>query len=175
MTPTRIRGSFRDPSGYLFRHDDTVYRAVLCATAIKNSDRLQGVLLLIKLFYQCSRFPRHSITLAMTTLDRTIEEQEFPPPQLIKLDVQGYELEVLKGATRALASAEFVLLEVSVWQYNENSPLIEEVVAFMSGAGFVTYDVFDINRLSDGTLLQLDVLFIRKDSFLLDEKRVVYA
>lgn len=122
-----------------------------------------------------SNVPRHSITLAMTTLDRTIEEQEFPPPEFIKLDVQGYELEVLKGATRALASAEFVLLEVSVWQYNENSPLIEEVVAFMSGAGFVTYDVFDINRLSDGTLLQLDVLFIRKDSSLLDEKRVVYA
>ncbi len=122
-----------------------------------------------------SNVPRRSIKLAMTTLDRVIEGQEFSPPQLIKLDVQGYELEVLKGGASALASAEFVLLEVSVWQYNENSPLIDEVVAFMSEAGFATYDLFDINRRPDGTLLQLDVLFIRKDSSLLDDKRTVCA
>ena len=125
--------------------------------------------------WENSNVPRRTIKLAMTTLDRIIEGQEFPPPQLIKLDVQGYELEVLKGGVRALASAEFVLLEVSVWQYNERSPLIDEVVAFMSGAGFATYDLFDINRRPDGTLLQLDLLFIRKDSSLLDDKMTVYA
>lgn len=127
------------------------------------------------LLWENSNVPRRSIKLAMTTLDRIIDEQGFPPPQLIKLDVQGFELEVLKGGACALASAEFVLLEVSVWQYIENSPLIDEVVAFMSKAGFATYDLFDINRGPDGTLLQLDVLFIRKDSSLLDDKTTVYA
>ena len=125
--------------------------------------------------WENSDVPRRSVKLAMNTLDRVIEEQEFPGPQLIKLDVQGYELEVLKGGACALASAEFVLLEVSVWQYNENSPLIDEVVAFMSEAGFATYDLFDINRRPDGTLLQLDVLFVRKNSSLLADKTTVYG
>ena len=121
-----------------------------------------------------SNVPRRSIKLAMTTLDHVIEEHEFPTPQLIKLDVQGYELELLKGGAATLASAEFVLLEVSVWQYNENSPLIDEVFAFMGEAGFIAYDLFAINRRPDGTLLQLDLLFIRKGSVLLDDKTTVY-
>lgn len=111
-----------------------------------------------------SNVPRHVVDLPVTTLDALVEEQGLPAPDFIKLDVQGFELEVLKGAATALATAEFVLLEVSLWQYNQGSPLLAEVVWWMNEHGFRAYEIFDISRRGDGVLVQVDVLFVRKDS-----------
>lgn len=111
-----------------------------------------------------SNIPRTVVQLPMRTLDDVIESAQFPAPQFIKLDVQGYELEVLKGARNALSSAQCVLLEVSTWQYNENAPLIDEILTSMKDAGFVMYDLFDVSRRPDDTLVQLDVLFLSESS-----------
>jgi hypothetical protein len=93
------------------------------------------------------------------TLDDLISDAGRGGPELLKLDVQGFELEVLKGATRALAQARYVLLEVSIVQYNEGSPLIEQVLSWMAGQGYRTIDVFDMSRAPSSKLLQVDLLF----------------
>jgi FkbM family methyltransferase len=111
-----------------------------------------------------SDIPRHVVMMPVVTLDELIEAHSVVAPDFIKLDVQGYELEVLKGATKVLEHAEFVLLEVSTWQYNQGSPLLAEVVSWMEAAGFRPYDLFDFLRRSDGVLLQVDLLFVRKTS-----------
>ena len=113
---------------------------------------------------EISTVPRHVVQVPMRTLDGLLAASGWPAPDLIKLDVQGYELEVLKGASSALESVGFVLLEVSVWQYNEGSPLIHDVLAWMDRAGFVVHDIFDVSRRRDGVLMQLDLLFVRRDS-----------
>ena len=67
-----------------------------------------------------SALPEHYATAAkqvfvpMHTLDTIIEKQNFPAPKLIKLDVQRYELEVLKGVQKARSRAKAVLMEVSL-------------------------------------------------------------
>lgn len=111
-----------------------------------------------------SNVPRHVVILPVTTLDALVEQQGLSAPDFIKLDVQGFELEVLKGAAAALTAAEFVLLEVSLWQYNQGSPLLAEVIGWMDQHGFRAYEIFDISRRGDGVLVQVDVLFVRKDS-----------
>ena len=116
-----------------------------------------------------SNVPRHTVRLPMITLDNLLDKMGFPSPDVIKLDVQGYELEVLKGATRALATAELVLLEVSIWQYNVGSPLLDEVLAWMDSSGFRMYEIFDLSRRPNGLLVQVDILFVRKDSLLVRE------
>jgi FkbM family methyltransferase len=116
-----------------------------------------------------SDMPRHVEPMPVTTLDRLLEMLSLPPPDFIKLDVQGYELEVLKGATRALAAAEIVLLEVSTWEYNQGAPLVAEVLAWMDAAGFRAYDVVDLRRRGDAVLLQLDVVFVSKRSRLVGD------
>lgn len=117
-----------------------------------------------------SDVPRHVVSLPMTTLDRIIETTEFGAPDLIKLDVQGYELAVLEGATNCLRSAQAVLLEVSLWPYNQGSPLIVEVLSWMDRIGFRAFEVFDISkRPMDGITVQMDILFLRKSHWLLKD------
>ena len=90
---------------------------------------------------------------------------------LLKLDVQGAELRVLQGATRCLAQAEAVLLELSVaGSYNLGAPSFAEHVAYLDSNGFSLFDVGEQHRMSGasltakpkGLLFQLDLLFVRK-------------
>lgn len=106
------------------------------------------------------------------TLDAVLAKRKLPVPDLIKLDVQGYELEVLKGASNALAGARFCLLEVALIDYGHDNPLIFEVMRFMDERGFRPYDIAQMMRRPyDQALDQIDLLFVRKDDPLATEKR----
>lgn len=105
------------------------------------------------------------------TLDNILKKRGFSYPDFLKLDVQGYELEVLGGAKESLDQAEFCLLEVSLLQL-QNEPLLSDVVHFMDEQGFQSYDICQLMRRPfDKALYQIDLLFIRKDSRFLKEKR----
>lgn len=70
------------------------------------------------------------------TLDTVVEEKGFPLPDLIKMDVQGAELDILKGASKCLANAKDVILELQKVEYNKGAPLRDEVIAYMGIQGF---------------------------------------
>ena len=102
-----------------------------------------------------------------TTIDTEVNKNSLKAPFLIKVDVQGFELEVLKGATATLPKTEVVILEVSLFQFYQNSPTFQEVITFMSDAGFSVYDIFNASyRPLDDALGQIDLLFVRTDSCL---------
>ncbi|HEY4197357.1 MAG TPA: FkbM family methyltransferase [Mucilaginibacter sp.] len=120
----------------------------------------------------------HNITNAatesrkLTTLDKLLTDTIFDKPDFIKIDTQGYELEILKGGKKTLASAEFVLLEVSFLDIYKNCPLVADVLNFMQQHGFVLYDICTLmKRPLDGTLYQSDFLFIKEGSRLRSDKR----
>jgi hypothetical protein len=92
--------------------------------------------------------------------------------QHLKIDAQGYELEILKGSTLLIESIDAILLEIALIEINEGAPLLHEVLPFMRSIGFVAYDVLEIHRRPlDRALNQIDVLFVRVDSPLLSDKR----
>jgi|CXWL01.1.fsa_nt_gi FkbM family methyltransferase len=126
-------------------------------------------------FPENSNVPVRAVQMPMTTLDSLILQFNIGSPDFIKLDVQGYELEVLRGAEKTMSNAAFVLLEVSTWPYNLGGPLMDEVIEWMSEKGFIVYDVCGIHRRNDGTLLQIDMLFIPKNSFILNETKTIYS
>ena len=103
------------------------------------------------------------ITVEMRTLDSFLGSEAAAAPQLIKADVQGYELEVLRGASRALVTAEAVLLEVSFRELYEGQPLAHEVIGYLGERGFAVGDICSFSQAADGTLLQSDLLFVRRD------------
>ena len=107
---------------------------------------------------------RHVASLKMTRLDDLLAAHSTRHFQLIKLDVQGAELDVLSGGPKALNGAEAVLLEVSFLEYNKGAPQFADVVAFMNAKGFVVFDILDCYREKRDILIQGDILFVRKDS-----------
>jgi FkbM family methyltransferase len=110
--------------------------------------------------------------LQMTTLDMLTEGTAFATPDFVKLDVQGYELEVLKGAERVLNSIQVILMEVNLIEIYKGAPLLHDVSSFMAARGFVFYDVCTLfHRPYDGALWQMDVVFLRSSSPLLASKQ----
>lgn len=98
-------------------------------------------------------------------LDNIINENNYPLPDFLKLDVQGFELEVLKGGRSALANAMFCLLEVSLLDLGGNGPLMLDVMNYMDDHSFQPYDISQfMRRPFDKALHQIDLLFIRKNS-----------
>ena len=104
-------------------------------------------------------------------LDDLLEAKQFPLPDLLKLDVQGHEMEVLKGAEKALNHATICLLEISLLNLGDNVPLMAEMMAFMNDKGFQAYDISQfIRRPFDKALYQVDMFFVKKDSALVADK-----
>jgi FkbM family methyltransferase len=81
------------------------------------------------------------------------------PIDLIKMDVQGSELDVVKGGLNTIKNATFVMMETSLLQYNQGAPLIDSVVERMISLDFCMWDIVEYHKLSDGTIFQLDILF----------------
>lgn len=107
-----------------------------------------------------------------SSLDALAESRSWPLPDFLKLDVQGFELEVLKGAQKALEAASFCLLEVSLLDLGDSPPLLAEVVQFMRQRQFQAYDIpHFIRRPYDKALWQIDLLFVKSNSRFIAEKR----
>jgi len=106
------------------------------------------------------------------TLSRVVQEAGFNDVGLLKLDVQGYELEVLKGFEGYMNKTQVIISEISLIDIHKEVPLLRDVVNFMFDRGFVTYDICSVNtrRPLDGALWQTDFMFVREDSPFRDKK-----
>ena len=71
------------------------------------------------------------------TLDTVVEQRGYAYPDLIKLDVQGAELDIIKGATETLKTCKHLILELQVVEYNKGAPLHDEVINYLKTIGFV--------------------------------------
>ena len=89
-------------------------------------------------------------------------------PSVLKLDVQGYELEVIAGAEPILDEVEVIIAECSLYPFQQGIPLIHEVVDRVVELGYRIYDAADEVRWPSGTLAQLDLVFVRGNSQLRD-------
>ena len=84
-------------------------------------------------------------------------------PFLVKLDVQGAELDVLRGAPLALAQADVLLLEVPFGgRYNQGAPNLAACLSFLDAAGWEPFDLVQTHRAWHELLVQVDAVFVRK-------------
>jgi FkbM family methyltransferase len=101
-----------------------------------------------------------AVTMNIVPLDDIVAREKLPNADLIKLDVQGFELEVLRGGIQALKHARWVLSEVSFRPFYEGQVLFSELAAFLTQHGYETY-AFGYPVHAGVPLVQLDVLFQR--------------
>lgn len=103
---------------------------------------------------------REERSVSVVRLDDYISSEGLPAPDLIKLDVQGGELDVLRGGVQCLSRARWILSEVSFKRFYAGQPLFGDVVGFLLDYGFevcaLGADTPVATRLS-----QTDVLFRR--------------
>ena len=105
----------------------------------------------------------------MLVLDDLLKQGGLPLPDLIKADVEGYEMEVLRGGSLALEHAQALLLEVNLLKVEHLShsnfgriPTFDLVLDFCREHGFALYDIVSAyRRPDDDALAQLDVLLVR--------------
>ena len=118
-------------------------------------------------FTNCNILKKKSIT-----LDKLIESKpnilETCNNFLIKIDCQGAEIPILKGATNILVKTDFIILEIPLFgKYNENVPNFVEHINFMEQIGFIPYDVLDNHYVKNKNMqnfnMQVDLLFINKN------------
>jgi FkbM family methyltransferase len=101
----------------------------------------------------------------LTTLDRLLEDGNWTPPFGLKIDVEGFEGEVVEGATRLLEQTQFVISELWLSNWFNEGGGFPEFVDFMYSHGFELCDILDAPRPKpDREMVFIDAMFWRRPS-----------
>ncbi len=104
-----------------------------------------------------------SIKINCDTLDNICKDR-LDKTFLLKLDVQGAELDVLAGAEQVLRQTECLVMEVSLFKSFEDGIDFYDVVKYMKERDFVLYDIFSfLYRPYDDALCQVDAIFVKEN------------
>jgi len=112
--------------------------------------------------------------LPLTTLDSICKKRKLTSIDYIKIDTQGSELDILKGAKQILKKkVEFIHLEAQNLEYNKGAPLFPEVIKYMDKIGYTLFDIIELHYLPSGEQFQSDLLFARNESKLLRKGKLI--
>jgi len=101
-----------------------------------------------------------SVKVKISTLDKVFADIELKPPALLKLDVQGYEPQVIRGGAETLSRMDYILMETSFEPLYQGELPFSRMVQLMEEQGFCfERPVGWIEASRTQKLLQMDVLF----------------
>jgi FkbM family methyltransferase len=105
------------------------------------------------------------VKVPLFTIDKAIQEFSLPKPNVIKIDTQGFELSILKGAMETLPTVDVLFLECWLYRaYGKNTPLLTEIADWLLAFNFRLWDVGDNYRDDKGVLTALDCIFVNSNS-----------
>lgn len=101
------------------------------------------------------------------TLNEIASSIDMPPPEIVKIDAEGFDLRVLSGASDLLGKTDIFLVEACVCSPCENS--VAAVVTYMANEGYHLIDITDLNRSpKHGVLWLCELAFLRNGCPLLE-------
>ena len=100
-----------------------------------------------------------TIEVETTTVDEIVGDRDVA---LLKIDVQGGEREVLRGATRTLPRTNAVLLEITFISHYSGDATFPELHETMTAAGFELAAMSEPERTADGVLAWADGCYVRR-------------
>jgi len=100
------------------------------------------------------------------TLDAILSKYNLPVPDMVKIDAEGFDLKVMRGASSLIGKTDVFLLEAGVVSPLENS--VARVVSTMADFGYHLMDITELNRSpKHGVLWLTELVFLRSSSPLL--------
>jgi FkbM family methyltransferase len=104
-----------------------------------------------------------SIAINIDTLDSLLPLQGLQFPMLLKVDVQGYEDKVLKGATNFLGGADMIIIELTFKELYEGQPLFDNIYTTLVKQGYAFEGVIEqLRNPKTNEILQADGVFVKK-------------
>lgn len=104
-----------------------------------------------------------SIEVPCVTLDKIVQECNLPQPDFIKIDTQGSELDILRGAETVINDTKIVYTECPITNYNQGAPNISDYLNYFREKRFIPIDIFE-KHIGEDTLVQIDILFMKEDT-----------
>lgn len=106
----------------------------------------------------------NKIKVPVKKLDDLIYKNNLEAPFFIKIDVEGSEIDVLKGATETLKKTEAIIAEAWVVPRIKGTPKISDLVSFMLQHDFVIFDIVAGANDNKRYLRQVDLIFVKSTS-----------
>jgi FkbM family methyltransferase len=100
------------------------------------------------------------ISVPVTTVDEYVREHQLQRVYLAKIDVQGYEMHVLRGAEKSLPLIDHLFIEVGIERLYEGAPRFSDVFEFLAARGFHLMTMRAWHR-GNRVLMETDMLFRR--------------
>lgn len=154
---------FRDDPNVDF-HPYAIGREAMTSTIHVTRDDDSSSLLPVTAM-QSAMFPgaaeRETRQVTVLPLAEALGEAHLPTGSLLKIDVQGFELEVLKGCEDLLDKFSHLYIECSFIELYERQALAHQVVTWLEQRSFALIGVYNLYYAKSGMALQGDFLFGR--------------
>ena len=114
------------------------------------------------IFRRVGRFAEDEVVereVEMLPLDELLALADAPLG--LKLDIEGAELDALRGAERLLSSVNWIVAEASMTPRFENDPMFAGIDQFLRTREFLFRDIIDIRRDRKGRMRLIDALFVK--------------
>lgn len=93
------------------------------------------------------------------TLDEFISKDDICRPAMLKLDVQGFELQALSGCKNLIDNFDFIYCECSFVELYKEQKLAADVIDYLRNFDFILSGIYNPSYDHDGICIQADLLF----------------
>jgi FkbM family methyltransferase len=113
---------------------------------------------------------RHGYTqrmVSIVTVDHVVQTMIHAVPDVVKVDAEGFEQEVVRGAQSVLGKTEMFFLEAHFTSEPDDPSHVVNLITIMADFEYVPYDFSWFGRRSfDGALSLCELVFVRRNGYL---------
>ncbi len=96
------------------------------------------------------------------TIDNVVSANNYPLPDFVKIDVQGAEIDILRGMTNTLKNVKHLIVELQHVEYNIGAKNVSESIPLIESMGFKLISQPSGNRYFCGNGPDADYHFVRE-------------